>query len=179
MTMRKEIIMLVTIFALCITTAAIAANTEGEKTGSLIAKINQVTVLELTTDRPIVYYRLLVDGQIKDQNQIYEGFSNHLYLAATKGASGLGAGAYIHMKIGNSNCMLVDPTFKMGPDNNMQSTIEYTYPDRNCSISDWVTIYKVTISENGKTVRGLEVQINGAQQAGPAYPPQGVGSADP
>ena len=177
--MRQEILILVTISALCATSAAIADNTEGEMTGSLIAKINQVTVLELTTDRPIVYYRLLIDGQIKDQNQIYEGFSNHLYLAATQGASGLGAGAYIHMKIGNSNCMLVDPTFKMGPDNNMQGTIEYTYPDRNCPISDWVTIYKVTISENGKTVRSLEVQINGAQQGGPGYPPQGVGSPDP
>lgn len=61
--------------------------------------------------------------------------------------------------------MLTDPSFKMGPDNNMQSTIEYTYPKKEVSIDDWVAVYKVTISQHEKTVRCLEVQIKGAQHS--------------
>lgn len=133
--------------------------------GSLVAKINWVAVQELTANAPIDHYRLLVDGKVKDENRIYGDHSSHLYLAAVPGTSPLGNGAYIHMKIGNQNCMLTDPSFKMGPDNNMQGTIEYTYPKKEVSIDDWVTVYKMATVQHEKTVRCLEVQIKGGQQS--------------
>lgn len=158
------IIATVSVFLCCITTYG-TEKADRTESGSLIAKINWVAVQELTASAPIVHYRLLVDGMVKDESRIYGEHSNHLYLAAVPGTSPLGNGAYIHMKIGCHNCMLTDPSFKMGPDNNMQGTIEYTYPKREISIDDWVTIYKMAIVQHEKTVRCLEVQIKGAQQS--------------
>lgn len=166
MNMRSAGIMVAALsVALCCLATFGTEKADQTEPGSLVAKINWVTVQELTANAPIVHYRLLADGKVKDENRIYGDYSNHLYLAAVPSTSPLGNGAYIHMKIGKQNCMLTDPSFKMGPDNNMQSTIEYTYPKKEVSIDDWVTVYKVTIAQHEKTVRCLEVQIKGAQQS--------------
>ena len=159
------IMTLVASLSLCSCVATEEQKHDDAQQESLIAKINNVTVLELVADAPIVHYRLLVNGKTEDKNRIYEGYSNHLFLAAVPGSSSpMGKGAYIHMKIGKSNCMLSAPSFKMGPDNNMQSTIEYTPPSKNVSIGDWITIYSVKIVQLDKVARTVEVQIKGAQQ---------------
>jgi hypothetical protein len=149
---------------LCCTATSGPEKPDKAQAESLIAKINGVTVMELTADAPIVHYRLLIDGKPTDENRMYSDYSNHLFLAAVPSTSPLGEGAYIHMTIGKQNCMLTAPSFRMGPDNNMQGTIEYTYPKKRVSVDNWVTIYGVTIVQHEKTVRNLEVQIRGAQQ---------------
>jgi hypothetical protein len=130
---------------------------------SLFAKINSVTVLEITTDRPIKQYRLLVNGKPKSERLTYKDASDHLYLAAVPS----GKWANIHMKIGHANCLLAQP-FNMGADKNIQTTIEYMSPKKKVHIGDWTTIYGVTIRELDKVVRSIEVQISGAQPDAPA-----------
>jgi hypothetical protein len=163
------IVFLLVASTLCCYAVSQDSELDRTKLGSLIAKINWVTVLELNTDTPIAHYRLLVDSKTVEEQRIYENFSNHVYLAVVPGNSPLGNGSYFHMKIGNANCMLSAPSFKMGPDNNIQSTIEYTFPDKKASIGDWTTIYSIKVVEIEKVIRTIEVQIKGTQPPNPPY----------
>jgi|GEM_PF-4493263 len=134
----------------------------GAKPGSLVAKINQVTVLELVADRPVTGYRLLVNGKPEDEKRTYGGRSGHVYVAVVPSEKT----ARVHMKVGHSNCLLWAP-FVMGPDKNIQDTIKYVYPEKKVSLDGWTTIYGVTIKELGAVVRSINVQIRGAELGNP------------
>jgi hypothetical protein len=82
---------------------------------SLIAHINSITAIEIFTDKPITFYRLLIDGKISDEKQAYGISSNHLYLATDTSRPE----AAIHIKIGDHNGLLSSP-YKWGPNSSMQ-----------------------------------------------------------
>jgi hypothetical protein len=131
--------------------------------GSLFAKINVVTVLELLADRPIAQYRLVVNGTAQRENLTYENVSDHIYLAVVEDQF-----TDIHMKIGNYNYVMTAPN--MGPDSQSQRTIEYMPSEKKICITNWTTIYGLTIKDlDHVTVKSLEVQIRGPQPTNPPY----------
>ncbi len=130
---------------------------------SLFAHINNVTVLDIATDRPIRAYRCLINGKAingkAERQWSLKGNSKHLYVAVVRSSVYRGC-VEIHMAIGSTGCLIATP-FKYHPDKSTQTGSEYMPLEREVAIKNWTTIYRLAVHEGDTTVRSLELQIRG------------------
>ena len=122
---------------------------------SLYAKINNVTVLEFSTDKPVSEIRAILDGNIIDTH-VYNTSSNGLKVAVVPTKQNID----VHLRAGDSNGLLTVSRFPQ----NYQAQIgdkEYYGPSKHLVLTNWTIVYGILRwnMDSRKVLNTLSIEV--------------------
>ena len=104
---------------------------------SLYAKINNVTVLEFSTDKPVSEIRAILDGNIVN-TYAYNTSSNGLKIAVVPTKQNI----EVHLRAGDSNGLLTVPRFPQNYQAEIGDKVYYG-PSKHLVLTNWTIVYGI------------------------------------